>query len=269
MVVLAVDDEKIALERLVDAIGEAVPGAEIFPFRSAEEALESAAHTPYDVAFLDIQLRVINGVELARRLKVVCPKVNIIFTTGYSEYSMEAFAIHASGYLLKPITTKKVLKELEDLRFPVAYVAKDKLRVQTFGNFEVYAGGEPLWFRYSKTKEMFAYLVDRQGALCPNRQLMAVLWEDAEEAPKDSYFQNIRHDLISTLREAGYLDVIIRQPGKIGIQTQRIECDYYEWLEKKDQSGGGFRGEYMAQYSWSEFTLGRLEEELRRIEATV
>ena len=65
-----------------------------------------------DVAFLDIQTGDINGLQLAVELKKVKPDIHIIFVTGYSQYAVEAFSIHATGYLLKPVTEEAVSREL-------------------------------------------------------------------------------------------------------------------------------------------------------------
>lgn len=64
------------------------------------------------MAFLDIDMRGTNGMELAKRLKENQPKINIIFVTGYSEYMGDAFSIHASGYVLKPPTKEKIELEI-------------------------------------------------------------------------------------------------------------------------------------------------------------
>lgn len=53
----------------------------------------------------------------------------------------EAFHLHASGYVLKPATPETIRWELEDLRRPVLREDDGRLRVQCFGNFEVFIGG--------------------------------------------------------------------------------------------------------------------------------
>ena len=107
MVIFAVDDERLALESLIGAVRKCVPEAEIFGFRKASEALEAAQEKKADIAFLDIEMRETNGISLADKLIERNPKVNIIFTTGYSEYAGKAFELHASGYILKPVTVEK------------------------------------------------------------------------------------------------------------------------------------------------------------------
>lgn len=260
MNMVAVDDERLALESLLNVIKKVVTEADVVGFQNAGEALTYIQSHACDVAFLDIEMRDMSGIELAKQIKKIKPKVNIIFTTGYSEYTGEAFSLHASGYVLKPITPEKVKRELEDLRHPLPANSKKTLRVQAFGNFEVFCREEPIKFRYNKTKELLAYLVDRNGALCTNGELIGVLWEDdGEFKAKESYFKNLRTDLIKTLEDVGCGDVIIKQWGKLGIVPSKISCDYYDYLEGKAYAINAYRGEYMIQYSWSEFSYEQFE----------
>lgn len=119
MNILAVDDEKLALEGLALSIQKAEPSATVYSFRKPEEALEFCRSTRCEVAFLDIQMCNMSGVEFAKEAKKIYPDMNIIFTTGYSDYMRDAFEMHASGYLMKPVTPEKVRKELDNLRNPV------------------------------------------------------------------------------------------------------------------------------------------------------
>lgn len=181
MKIIAVDDEEIALENLESAIHEAKPSAEVAAFDKSSAALAYASENKCEAAFLDINMGGISGIALAKKLKLVNPEINIIFTTGYSEYALEAVGMHASGYILKPITPEKVLYELNDLRFPLSASDCKRLRIQCFGNFDAFMGQKPVTFKYSKAKEMLAYLVDRNGAMCGNNEIISVLWENEDE----------------------------------------------------------------------------------------
>ena len=123
---------------------------------------QGAKSNSIDVAFLDIQTGGMSGLELALELKRLQPGVHIIFVTGFSQYAVDAFAMHASGYLLKPATEEAVLRELTFLY--QEREASARVRVKTFGGFDVYVDGEPLRFGRAKSKELFAYLVDRRGS---------------------------------------------------------------------------------------------------------
>ncbi|MBR2895024.1 MAG: response regulator [Oscillospiraceae bacterium] len=255
MKIIAVDDERIALEGLLDVISEAAPEAELTGFEYPEDALAFVDENKCNIAFLDVEMSGMSGVELAEQLKLRNPDINIIFATGFEEYRKEAYDLHASGYLTKPITVDKVKRELSDLRRPIAQNVR--LRVQAFGNFEVFVDETPIAFRYSKTKELFAYLIDRKGALCTLAELQAVLFED--EGGHEEYLKRLRRDLIDTLTLIGCDNILAIQRGKLGVIPDRLECDYYDWCEGK-RSGNDWLGEYMVQYSWGEHTAGILEQ---------
>ena len=250
MIVIAVDDERFALENLVESIEQVSSDAQIHRFRYPEEALGFAKGNHVDVAFLDVEMVGMNGVELAERLKRYHPDINIIFSTGYGHYRDAAFDLHASGYLTKPITPGKVKKELDNLRRPIHN--PKRVRIRAFGNFEVYLDGNPISFKYSKTKEMLAYLVDRKGALCTNSEIMAILFED--DNGHESYFRSLRKDLTDILETAGCSEILSQQWGRMGIVPELVDCDYFNWCSGKQSGINAFRGEYMTQYSWSEYT---------------
>ena len=81
-------------------------------------ALDYAGGHPCDTAFLDVEMAGMSGMALAERLRRMKPDVNIIFVTGHGSYRDGAFGLHASGYLMKPVTARKVREELKDLRYP-------------------------------------------------------------------------------------------------------------------------------------------------------
>lgn len=257
MNIIAVDDEKIALEGLLNAIRKTTPESTAIGFTKAAEAYVYAGEHKIDVAFLDINLRTENGLDLAQKLQILYPEVNVIFTTGYDSFAADAFRLHASGYILKPVTPEKIKKEFSNLRFDPGEAGEEedsKLLIRTFGNFEVFANGLPLKFQYRKTKELLAYLVDRRGAFCSTKELLSVLWEE-DEGDHSSYLKNVRSDLMNTLKSYGCEDVIVKSRGQIAIVPAKVNCDYYNYLKVK---GDGYNGEYMSQFSWAERTQASL-----------
>ena len=262
MSILAVDDEKLALEGLLKSIREAEPGAEVVGFRKPSEAMEYFKEHTCDVVFLDIQMRGVNGVNLAKEMKLLRPQINVIFATGYLDYMGEAFSLHASGYIVKPITTIKVRAELDDLRHPVQEASPCRVMIYTFGNFEVMLDGKPVVFKYERTKEMLAYLVDRHGAFCSNGEIMTALWEDER---RTSYLGNLKKDLLDTLRENNCADIVETGWNKLRVVPEKVSCDYYDWYEGKPKAINRYMGEYMAQYSWAEMTNAKLFGEQKNV----
>ena len=261
MRVLAVDDEQLMLDMLVDRIRQARPQAEVLPFGSSRALLAWLEDTgaPFDAAFLDIEMPGISGIALAQRIKELSPDGNIIFVTGFSQYMAEAFQLHASGYIMKPVSVKAVEEELDNLRRPLPQARPHRLRVQTFGNFEVLCDGKPIHFSRSRTKELFAYLIDRRGAGSTMGELISVLWEGRPDTGSvRSQLRSLITDLRTTLRQLEEKSIIIKRRDLIAIDPERVDCDYYRFLAGDMTAVNAFRGEYMSNYSWAEPTVGAL-----------
>lgn len=105
MWIYAIDDEPKLLRMLCEAIAEAEPGAEIFGFSCAPDVLRalSAPDKRPNVVFSDIELPGMSGVTLAEKISAAAPQARIVFVTGYDHYALEAFRLHAQGYLMKPV----------------------------------------------------------------------------------------------------------------------------------------------------------------------
>lgn len=256
MRIVAVDDEPLMLEKIKKIIEEAEPGSQLFTFDHPDPVIDFAKHHKVDVLFLDIHMSGMDGVTLAKRIKLVQPRVNIIFSTGYAEYMPDAFLLNVSGYLLKPITAKQVREQLDILRYPVQAQPGEKLRLQCFGNFEAFIDNHPIHFRHGKTKEILAYLTFRRGATCTNNEIMAAVWEDDSH---NSYFRDLRKDLVTTLDAGGCARIIEISRGKMAMVTEKVECDYYQWLNGTIHGINAYQGEFMSQYSWAEFVNASMQ----------
>lgn len=252
MRIIAADDEIYALQHIVNSIKEAAPDAELHSFMSAREVLEYAKDNPCDVAFLDVQMGAVSGIDVAKQLKIWQPKVNIVFVTGYDEYMNKAIRLHVSGYVGKPATKDDIAAELNNLLNPVMPEEENKLVAKCFGNFDVFVNGKSLVFEKSKTKEMLAYLIDRRGAAVTSGELRAVLWQDVDtDDNTHSYLSKIKKDLLVTLNKAGLGDVFVTSWNRYAVNVEKISCDYYNYLNNEPEGIKAFNGEYMSQYSWA------------------
>ena len=255
MIAIAVDDEALMLRALVAAIQASPDITEVNPFSACEEALEFVKENPVDVAFLDIHMRGMGGLTLAEKLVAACPDCRIVFCTGYEEYAISAFKLHASGYLMKPVSAQDVQEEINNIKGLRRW--EKPLSVQCFGNFEVFARGEKLTFKRSKTKELFAFLIDRNGAGVTVSEIGVALWENDEDQ-NHNYVHQLFRDLRQTLEAIGMEDIFQRNNYLYSIDPEKIDCDYFRYLKTGKPE---FRGEYMYQYSWAERTCGLLWEQ--------
>lgn len=250
MKLLLVDDEELALEALEESVLAALPNAERHSFQIADSALAFAEENKIDIAFLDIDMPVINGLEMAKRLIKINPNTNVIFVTGFAEYALDAFSLYASAYLTKPVTADAIAEALTHLRHPIA---ERRVRFHCFGNFEAYCDNAPIRFSLNRTKELLAYLVDRKGTECRRGEIIAALFEDDLNI---EYYKKLRNDLIDTFAALGAEDALVVSHGGLAINRDKVQCDFYDYL-----AGGGSNPptEYMTQYSFGEVTLASLQ----------
>lgn len=261
MNILAVDDEPIMLLSLKDSL-EKVFSKNDDTVKSFEEIdnamnyIDSLGEERLDYAFLDIKLRGINGIDFAALIKEKKPGVRIVFCTAYSDKALDAFKINAIGYLLKPITEEKIRNLLKQ----IDYMFKDSnnrahIEVKTFGNFDVFVDGKTVTWHRQKAKELFAFLVDNRGASVTNSEIALALWETDENVKS---IATIISSLRSTLKEYGIESVLVRARNSTSIDTNQLKCDVYELYNGSKEAKNLYNGEYMANYSWAEFTNAHL-----------
>lgn len=255
MRILAAEPDWTRLAALTALLRRVCPAGELHTFLSPQ-ALEAwlDRHGPAaDAVFLPADGP---GLALAQALHRRRPRTNLIFMASDPDAFRETFPLHASGYLLHPVSDEQVAAELSDLRYPPAETP-EKLRVQTFGNFAVFYRGQPVRFHRTRTRELFAYLIDRRGAGSTMGELVSILWEGRPDTPGvRSQLRSLIADLRTTLAALDQSAVIRKQRDLIAVDPERVDCDYYHYL---DGDEGAFRGEYMSNYSWAEMTLGGLE----------
>ncbi|MBR4667644.1 MAG: response regulator [Butyrivibrio sp.] len=268
MIAVCVDDEGLILARTVSLVKKTNIFDNVESFMDPTEALEFLDTTPADLALLDIDMPEISGLELASKMQKKCPGIKIIFLTGYSEYAVDAYAMHATGYLLKPVNYERLLEELnyalESKRAEVKTVSlsnSSRIKVETFGYFNILVDGRPVVFKRNKAKELIACLVDRQGQFVSRKDMFYILWEDDDyDRAKQKYLDTIIRSLRDTLEEYGISEIFELEKGLMRVVPEAFDCDLYRFLDKDQEAMESFRGEYMSSYSWASETEGYLTE---------
>lgn len=251
-----VDDEHLAaayLEKIVSSFeGVEVAGV----FATANDALAGIEGRTVDVAFLDIEMPQISGLDLLERLKELDPDIEVVLVTGYDQYAMKAYEKHALGYLLKPCRREDVEYYITQVRHLRGKRTKRVLSVKTFGRFDVFAGDEVIAFSNAKAKELLALLVDARGGEVSVEMIATTLWEDHpfDESAKALVRRAIA-DLRSIGRTLGVEDLIAGSRGSVSLNAAHVECDLFRYLEGEDIP---YPGSYMEQYSWAEGTAAAL-----------
>jgi two-component system, LytTR family, response regulator len=231
---IVVDDESAALkwfERVASTHEElSVDGVLLY----AEDALAFVKKNAVDVAFLDIEMPQLSGLELAELLMDADPYIKVIFVTAYNQYALDAFRTHAIGYLLKPLDSDELSEQLKLLidwhRQKPEHNSVRHLSVKCFGQFAVSSDdGTTIRWKTLKAEELFALLVHHQGRIKAKDILIDALWPDVEPAKSINLFRVTCTYLRTALGELGFHDLILRKLDGYWINTDNIDCDLYHF----------------------------------------
>jgi len=257
---ICVDDEPLIMELIVSMCRELPRLGEVQGFTDPRKAVAYAADHPVDVALLDMDMAGLSGIETAKLLRAQNPNMAILFLTGYRQYAVDAFEVHASGYLLKPVSRDRLAAEVA---YALDRVAQDRsephVRVRTFGEFDILVDGTPVVFPRAKAKELLAYLVDRQGAAVTRAEVFSALWEEGNyDRSKQKYLDVIIRSLRDTLSRFGVEDILQMQSGNLRVCPEKLDCDLYRFLAGEAATKNAYRGEYMSAYAWAALTEAEL-----------
>jgi two-component system LytT family response regulator len=103
---LVADDEPIARARVVSLLKGEADIEVVRECATGEEAREAIEQERLDLLFLDIQMPVVSGMELARTIRANGMPA-VVFVTAYDQYALRAFEVHALDYLLKPFSSDR------------------------------------------------------------------------------------------------------------------------------------------------------------------
>lgn len=259
MKAICVDDEPLAVEYTTSQCMRLPEIEEAKGFTDAKLALDWISGHPVELAILDINMPEIDGITLAARIKEKHPQTAVIFLTAYRQYAFDAYSVHPAGYLLKPVSLEALAAEVSYVHRSACVSASDHVQVKTFGNFDVFVDGKPVSFRLAKSKELLAYLVDKQGSGVTRSELFAAVWGDRlydrnMQKQLDVYIRSLRE----TLREYGIPEIMEMEKGILRVNPDTFSCDAYRFYSGDSDVINAYRGQYMSSYSWASMTEGVL-----------
>lgn len=228
---MIVDDEELSLKRLMRILTESGKIASCRSFLNPSEAYDYAKSNHVDIAFLDISMPEICGMQLSSLLQELDEAIHIVFVTGYDEYAVQAFELSALDYLLKPVTAERVSKTLAKAgkRYGTSLAERPELKVQLFNGLKIYRNDmsqEPIRLRSPKTEELFAFLICKK--IVSREEIIDTLWNGLEQ---EKAMKNLNSTLYYIRKSIDYSKTgghIIADRFEVKIEESRISCDLYE-----------------------------------------
>ncbi len=203
---IIIDDEQPALDVLKLLLERSGQINIVGSFRSAQKAVAEVQSLKPDVAFIDIEMPQMTGLELAEKIIESSCDIEIVFVTSHNQYALEAFQVNAIDYILKPLSYENVLRVISRLKkikpAPCSLpMGTDKGRIYCFDKFLVYGAGSntTIKWRTSKTEELFALLVQNIGKIISRLKIIQALWPEFDEKKSTIYLHTTIYNLKKTL----------------------------------------------------------------------
>lgn len=268
--VILVDDEYMSIERFKSILKEMNEIELIGEWDDPEEALEFLSNTEetIDIAFLDIEMPKITGLQLAEYITAKKMEINVVFLTAYEKYALDAFKVHATSYLLKPI-------DIKDLKKQVEYIVKKKniknkerknIYISTFGGFECkFNDNQIMNFRTKKAEELLAFLIQNQSKIILKETIIEFFWPDMDiKKALNNLYTNIYY-LKKKLEENGFEEFLLKDRKGYYLKIEDSQVDFIIFNKKYEQINDNstleellevsklYKGEYLKneQYIWA------------------
>lgn len=272
---IIVDDEKPAIDVLKLLLEKTGQICVVESFMNATDALSNLKSLKPDVAFLDIEMPEMSGLEFAEKIIEEDVDIEIIFVTAYDKFALEAFQVNAIDYILKPLSEDDILRvitKLEKVRSLQTSVraVSDKGCIYCFGRFQVYGVGceKSIRWRTSKAEELLAFFVTNLNTEVSKWVVTDALWPECEPEKLNVNLHTTIYQVKKSLLAANIKFDFSYMNGKYKLELPGIYIDVAEFemgtnvdhflteesIEKQKKALSLYKGDYLAEngYSWSQ-----------------
>ncbi|MFJ5792681.1 response regulator [Lysinibacillus sp. NPDC093197] len=240
MNIVIIDDEKMAIDVLRIMLEKltqftfCIKGT----YTNVRDAFALFEKERVDVVFLDMEMIDVHGLQVAKKLLVKYPNMQIIFVTAHAKFAVDAFDIEATDYLLKPVRENRLLKAVTKAQqvFSLRQEMQSKknelhMYAHTFGSFRLLDVQQQIvkW-RTRKVKELFLYLWFNRNKPLLNTVIMEELWPEAEIEKAGANLHTSIYQLRKILKQNGSENPILLVNNHYQLNIE-IASDYEELLQ--------------------------------------
>ena len=242
MRVVIIDDERLAVLRLVQILEGRDDVEVVGAFTKYSELLQEFTRLRPDTVFLDIDMPGMNGLELAASLIGLDEHLEVVFITAYDQYALEAFRVNAVDYLLKPVDEGSLAQTIQRInrRRDRAHISTSKSgprpHIECFGHFYVHhsSGIGPVDFPTAKAEELLAFLLIHRETNVSKWVICESLWPEHDPHKAEQNLHTTVFRMKKTLLENGLSIQLTSKKGHYYFQLLE-ECDYVRFEELKKE----------------------------------
>ena len=256
---IVVDDEPMMLKSFLRLSSGIEDLQVVSTFEMPEDAIEFVKHNSVEIAFLDIEMPTMSGIQLAKELRAIRPDILLVIISAYGDYIKDSNQVGADYYILKPYKHETLEMMMERMRLLVKRQQKE-LFIKTFGEFEILKNGKPTDVT-GKAKEILAYCVIMKGKEVSNEDIYLALWEGREynNVNMKVYYNAIKR-LKDALAEDAIPDLLISTKRGQLINIDMFDCDLYQWIKKGNRDISKIPEGFMVKYDWAPKLLEKVLE---------
>jgi len=238
---IIVDDEQLALDFIERKLEN------INAIKIVEKYLEVDIHQldsilkDVDIAFLDVEMPRINGLELAELILSIDPSIHIVFVTAFSEYAVQAFELNAIDYIIKPVDENRLEQTIDRIKLvnrkqQDELTPSDKiLHIQLCNEFSIVIDNQKrdyIKWRTAKAKEVFLYLLHHRGEKVRKSTLVDLIWEDFDaDRAYPQLYTTVYHIRNALKVFENHFSIHSVMDGYI-LHTSNIHIDIEKWKEE-------------------------------------
>lgn len=227
--VVLIDDDEFEISELEFLLSKYDTCQIVGKFTDPDIVHEQLEIIKPDVAFLDINMPRTSGIDLA--IKLLKNNIQIVFTTAYADYAVEAFELYAIDYVLKPVSDKRLsitMQRIFDRIKDYKNIEEEnpKVIIKTFGQFSVKIEGKtPIKWRTEKVKELFAFLLQNANCEVPKDIILENVFLDRDVENSTHQLHNGIYYIKKTLQEYGINKKYIDIQGKYTLKLADVDYD--------------------------------------------
>lgn len=238
--VIIVDDERLAIQRLEKILNSIQVVNVIGTYTNGYEALPKIIKNKPDLIFLDINMSVISGIEMARRIKANNQDSRIVFVTAFEKYAIKAFELGAEDYVLKPFSKERIHKIIHRFHDISSRKPTDNKQymIHAFKYFHITKNGielKDIKWRTTKARELFIYLVQHSNEVVRKDILLDLFWPDTDMNKGYENLYTTIYQLRRALEEMGAGIKIMNSNHGYKLDLNGVKYDVHEWKKAIEQ----------------------------------